>query len=389
MADRCIMELDGLMLERLLNRACSEGARFSNVIRLSRRRISVSADRKSAAILRSLAEKYHIDCHIVQTSGISAVISRLRRRITLLAAIAVMIAICHVYLSYIRIVDVRLLRGKTLPAGISQVLEKTHLRPGAQWKNTDLSAAAMQLTALEGCAHASVKRQGVALIVELVCEEPSPSLYEKSESRDLVALCDGVISSVNVKNGTAMVAPGDTVKRGQVLISGYERAGKDDFTDLGALGSVTARIWTEGEASASTSYPEKRYTGRENQSASVSTPWFTFPLTHADTFTSQDTNISRMNIGGLFIPLYIEKTLNREYAVTYTAHDIEALKLTLEADSYANALANTVENAPENAEIIDKWTDFSMIESEEIIHARTVLELEAEIAVTRGYLEGY
>ena len=389
MADRCIMELDGLMLERLLNRACSESACFSNVIRLSRRRISVAADRKSASILRSLAEKYHIDCRIVQISGISAVISRLRRRITLLISIAVMVAICHIYLSHVHVVDIELLRGDAIPDGIIHAIHDSDLRPGVKWDSIDMHAAAMQLTALEGCAHASLKRQGVALIIELVCEEPSPSLYEKSESRDLVALCDGVISSVNVKNGTAMVAPGDTVKKGQVLISGYERAGKDDFTDLGALGSVTARIWAEGEASASTFRPEKHYTGRESQSASVSTPWFTFPLTCADAFTSQDTYISRMNIGGLFIPLYIEKTLNREYAVTYTAHDIEALKLTLEADSYANALENTSENTPENAEIIDKWTDFSMIESEEFIHARTVLELEAEIAVTRGYLEGY
>ncbi len=42
--------------------------------------------------------------------------------------------------------------------------------------------------------------------------------------------------------------------------------------------------------------------------------------------------------------------------------------------------------ALENAEIIDKWTDFSMI-IEESIRARAVLEVSAEIAVSRGNLE--
>ena len=42
--------------------------------------------------------------------------------------------------------------------------------------------------------------------------------------------------------------------------------------------------------------------------------------------------------------------------------------------------------APENAEIIDKWTDFSMIDTD-TLRARAVIEYTADIAVTRQYLE--
>ena len=252
-----------------------------------------------------------------------------------------------------------------------------------------MNAAAMKLTALDGCAHASVRRQGVALIVEIACEEPSPTLYDMGSPRDLVALCDGVISSVNVKSGTAMVRPGDTVKKGQVLISGFERAGKEDFTDLSALGSVKARIWSEGTAQAGIYVGQKKYTGRKSEEIILKCPWYDITLKPGAGFEKCDTHVFRADIGGLFVPIYIEKTFRREYELVYTKQDTETLKLTLESESHADACTKAAENAPDNAEIVDKWTDFSMIESEDIIHARTVLELEAEIAVTRGYLEGY
>lgn len=389
MADLILIELDGLMLERLIMRALEEGAQFSRIIRLTRRRISVTCGMKSARILISLSEKYHIGHQIIEIRGLPMLLQKLKRRATITAAFAVMALLSGYFLSHIWSVDIRLLRGNALPDNVQSTLSDAGIFAGAYGKTVDTALAALKLTALDGCAHASVHRDGISVIAEIACEEQSPGLYELSNPRDLVAACDGVVSSVNVKSGTAMVAPGHTVKKGQVLISGYERAGKEEFTDLGALGSVTARIWYDGAENGYIYTTEKRFTGRESMSISVVTPWQTWPLTGGEAYDNCAAYVNRIPIGGLFIPLYVEKTVRREYELIPVEHDADELKLTLEAASYAEAYANAVENAPENAEIIDKWTDFSMIESEDIIHARTVIELEAEIAVTRGYLEGY
>ena len=389
MTDRVIIELDGLMLERLMMRALDDGAQFSRVIRLSRRRISVSCGMKSARLLMRLAEKYHIVHHVVEIRGVVMVLQKARRRATLAAAFAMMALLSGYFLSHVWSVDIALLRGNSMPDGVRETLHEAGIFAGAYGKTVDTALAALKLTALDGCAHASVRRDGISVIAEIACEEPAPGLYELANSRDLVAVCDGVISSVNVKSGTAMVAPGDTVKKGQVLISGYERAGKEEFADLGALGSVTARIWYDGAEIGYIYTMEKRFTGRESTGMRVVTPWLTWPLIGGEVYENCESAVSRTPIGGLFIPLYVEKTVRREFELVSAEHDVNELKLTLEAASYAAAQANAAENAPENAEIIDKWTDFSMIESEDIIHARTVIELEAEIAVTRGYLEGY
>lgn len=388
MIDRITLELEGLMLERLLCKALAEGAQFAHAARLTRRRIAVTCAPRSARILRALAAKYHIDCRVTRTGGVSAIIARAKARITLIAAFGTALILSAMYLSRVWIVDVRLIRGTNAPAGVEYALEKSGVEIGASIADIDAELAALRLNALDGCAHASVEREGVVVVAEIACEEPSPGLYDISYARDLVALCDGVVASVNVKSGTAMVKPGDTVRRGQVLIAGEERATQEETVSVGALGSVTARIWREGSAQDSVYAAEKRYTGRESVSIQLSLPWYSIPMESSGEFTLYDTETSREYIGGLFVPMYIEREVRREYELVPVKRDQQALRAALENQALSAALAVVEENAPENAEIIDKWTDFSMIESD-ILLARAVIELEAEIAVTRGYLEGY
>lgn len=388
MIDRITLELEGLMLERLLCRALADGAQFAHVARLTRRRIVVTCAPRSARILRGLAEKFHIDCRITRMGGISALAARAKVRITAVAAFGVALGLSALYLSRIWIVDVRLIRGAESPAGVEDALADSGVAVGASVMDADTELATLRLNALEGCAHASVEREGVVVVAEIACEAPSPGLYDIGYARDLVALCDGVIASVNVKSGTAMVKPGDTVRRGQVLIAGEERVAQEETAAVGALGSVTARIWQEGAAQDTIYAYEKRYTGRESVSSRLSVPWYSIPMESGDEFSRYDAEVSREYIGGLFVPLYIERKVRREYELTPVERDPQALRAALEEQALAAAMTAVEENAPENAEIIDKWTDFSMIEAD-ILHARAVIELEAEIAVTRGYLEGY
>ena len=161
------------------------------------------------------------------------------------------------------------------------------------------------------------------------------------------------------------------------------RTGKESVRDVAALGSVTARIWITGEAESPATAVEKRYTGRTCASSKVTTPWFEIALTHPEEYEMSDIQVEKLPVGGLFIPLYIERAVHTEYALFPAETDMDALKAYIQGISEKNAL----QNAPESAEIIDKWTDFSMIESEDIIHARTVVEMEMEIAVVRGYME--
>ena len=387
MADRMTLELDGLMLERLLCRALSEGAEFSHIARLTRRRIAVTGAARSIRKLQALADRYHIENRVTHTGGFGALIMRMRTRFTVVAAFTVAAVLTAFFLSRIWIVDIDLLRGDSPPEGTGEVLSEAGIEVGAYAGNIDTQLTALQLSTLDGCAHASVRHEGVTMIVEIACEAPAPDLYEITGTGDLVALRDGVVSSVNVKSGTAMVKPGDTVRRGQVLIAGYERQSAESISEVNALGSVTARIWFEGTAQESINISARHYTGRTSKETLLRTPWLAIPISRADAFSQYDTEVINETVGGLFVPLIIERRVYREYYDISAPKDMDALKSTLEAESYASACTEADQNTPENAEIIDKWTDFSMIELD-ILYARTVIEVECEIAAERAHLEG-
>lgn len=387
MTDRVVLRLDGLLPERLLNRAQDEGACIERAERLSPRSIRLTCGRASAAVVKHLAEQYHLPCREERAGGISAFLRAIRAHPTLPAAFLVFFALTALFLSRIWAVEVLTPDGMPVPADASAILREAGVYPGAPARDADLGRAADSLKALDGCAYASVSRKGVRVVVSLRGETPRPELYELSRPRDLVALRDGVVLSVNVKSGKAMVAPGDLVRKGQLLISGSERAGKDETVGVGALGSVTARVWCVGEASDCVRENRKDYTGRVSAATQLVLPFCSLPLSEGETYARCETRTREIPIGGLFLPLKLVREERYEYRNTPVDRDAGALMEVLGARSEAEAEADRAEKGLTQDEIIDKWTNYSMID-QDTLHARTVLELESEIAVTRGYLEG-
>jgi hypothetical protein len=85
--------------------------------------------------------------------------------------------------------------------------------------------------------------------------------------------------------------------------------------------------------------------------------------------------------------LALERATAREYLPRTIQKDETALRAALLEAAYAKAYEDMTARGFQDAEMIDKWAEFSMIDTDTLC-ARAVLELHAEIAVTRDYLEG-
>lgn len=109
---------------------------------------------------------------------------------------------------------------------ILSVLEKNGLYEGCLKKNVRFFACAEALRdEIEELNWVSISLNGCTIKVS--CRENEYLAKEQSKRPDdLVASENGTVISVYVRNGTAKVAPGDVVKKGQVLVTG-----KVDTTD--------------------------------------------------------------------------------------------------------------------------------------------------------------
>ena len=379
------LRVEGLMLERLIQRALHDGARFKSIRRDGPRAMILESDPESAAILIALCERFSLRHEVLSRRGRDAMLRRLRQRATLLAGMLTCVLAVALFFSRVWLVDVTLTGGRVADVReLKQTLAALGVRPGMAKSSVETGLLEDALAAASpDFSFVGVKLQGVRLLVQVAPAVPAPELYAIDSGRDLVAACDGVVESVSVLSGAACVRPGDTVLRGQVLIRGDERVTKEESRSIAALGQVIARTWCAGTAEAPLARAESVRTGRSSLSTELRLMDFAWPLTEGESYPSQEVETEILPIGGLFLPLEIHRLTAFETRSHSVENDPEALRQQLARLAWADAGIQLAQSHP-NGKIADRWIEYT--QSADALRARAVYETHTDIAVTRDAL---
>jgi similar to stage IV sporulation protein len=379
---RVELRLEGLMLERLLNRAVAEGAKIARVRRLDSRSVSAVLDERSAAILLALAERFSVPAR--ETDYGLRLGKRVRSRWTLFPALVICAALVTLLLSRVWFVRVR--APEDVSAPMLALLEDLGVRPGMAASDVQPDGLALELSALaDGYSHISVRLEGVWLIVDAVPETEPPEVFQLDHARDLVADRDGIVISVTALSGNACVKPGDVVRRGDVLIRGEEQLTREENRGVAALGEVVARAWHTGTAELPATGIRREYTGRRSVSGALSLFGLEIPLSEGQTFERAETETEYLPVGGMFLPLAIRRATSAEYEEFPVEIQRETLMSEAEALSAAEAKAKIDPPGAGGCRILDIWTEYTWTNGG-TLRARTIVEYAADIAVTRDTL---
>lgn len=90
----------------------------------------------------------------------------------------------------------------------------------------------------------AINVKGTHIEVEILERTHAPEIDPNDGVCNLVAAEDGIVLSVDVAAGTAMVKPGDVVTEGQMLVSAYTVDGRGIYRLHHARGSVRAQVYT-------------------------------------------------------------------------------------------------------------------------------------------------
>lgn len=330
------------------------------------------------ARMRALLDELHVPYRIRGARGAARVRRFLRARAALLPALCACAALLYLLSGRVWVISV----SGADEAAIVETLETLGVRPGVGKRALRMDAIGMALSAAHPeYAFFGVKAEGVCLSVRARRADEAPDVYALSDAGDLVADEDAVIVSVSVLAGQARVKPGDTVKRGDVLIAGEERRSVDGETrPVAASGSVVARTWTKGESEAGTYAVQRRYTGRTRVRSGIETPFFTLSDSDSDAFARFDAQTASTDIAGLFVPVRVVQTLEREY---------EEVRVPLSGDAaeriaFARALAEARGRAKAGAQETRVRVQYDT-RSEDVVRAAVAVEWTREIAArTRG-----
>ena len=181
--------------------------------------------------------------------------------------------------------------------------------------------------------------------------------------------------SVLCRAGTPKVKPGDTVRAGDVLIAGFERGENETLAPVRAEGSVLARVWYTGEAFVSSRAERAEPDGEPVVRRLLCMPGWKYAFETAPDFIQYEKETRTLRIGG-GLPVWLEEEIYRPVRTEIETRSADEVK----AEAGLAAMRIARENAGWDAEIVDKWVDYSMIQ-EEGYRARAVVEALREIAV--------
>jgi similar to stage IV sporulation protein len=171
----------------------------------------------------------------------------------------------------------------------------------------------------------------VTLTVECTQGVPAPPLPSE-EPCDLLAARDGVVQAVEVYAGTAAVAPGDAVRRGQVIIRGEEKGMDGESLPVAARGKVVARCWQQTTVRVPLQEWQSRETGKSSTIRLLCTPWWSFPAAQ-ETPAYLTSHLYRTDtpLVGCFFPVWLRTAEYREVELIPALRPVPQVKGEAEA----------------------------------------------------------
>ncbi len=288
--------LSGQFVERFINICMRRGIYLWNVQRCgSTTRLCMSI--RAFKTVAPIAKKTHTRIKISEKHGLPVRLAAYRRRT--LFSVGLLLAVTFLYASSLFLWSVEV-EGteRTNPQEILDVLSDLGVRPGAYKRRIAVrDVKENALLRLDDLSWLWVDIRGCRARVQVMEKTPAPALVP-TNACDIIAASDGVISEVIATEGQAKVAPGDTVLKGQVLISSVFTSTRENIPAryTHAAGQVFARTWYEESITLPLHETEKVYTQN----------------THTD---------HALRLGNLTLPLSRGGAPFQKCDKTHTAHD--------------------------------------------------------------------
>ena len=274
-----------------------------------------SARQKDVSRIESAAERAGAKVKITQT-GAFAFIKKHRRRLGLLVGAVIFAA--ALFSSSRFVWDIEISGNERVPTdAIEAALEEHGLFLGAVRSSLDAGDICRKITVGQnGISWMSIDMRGAVVHVE-VRETAEAEIEALAAPSNLVAACDGQIVSVTAYGGKSEVHAGQTVRKGDVLVSGVIDSEALGYRLVRARGEVIANVTKRFSASTPLETVEKVTTGTVKTARKVkffSKTAELFKKTNIS-FEKYDTieKTERLSLFGVRLPVFVTTVTYAEF----------------------------------------------------------------------------
>ena len=349
-----IILVEGYFLEKFMNICTRRQILLWDIRRHKNCILTMKVTINGFKLLRTIARKSKCRVRIVRKKGLPFLFSRYRRRKAFVAGAVLFVGLVYLMTSFIWSVEIT--GNEELETSyIESILSFHGIKPGVLKYGIDTKKTVSKIMLdVEKLSWISIDVRGTKVKVQLRERIIPPEVVPKDEPCNIVATKEGIIKQFIVTDGIEAAAPGDTVKKGDLLISGKipVKNEKDKFRLVHAMGTVKARTWYEEEYPVEREVIERVRTGKEYVDYSVVLFTKSIDMFHKkDKYPNYESaeNKRKLSVGeDLIFPFELVE-------MKYYEIDLRTIKISEEdarRNAEENALKLIMEQKPENAEIV-------------------------------------
>ncbi|KUO51434.1 MAG: hypothetical protein APF76_13775 [Desulfitibacter sp. BRH_c19] len=275
-------------VERFINLSISKGITLRDLKSFSATKIQFKIPLHDFWAIRSIVRQTSSKIKILDKRGLPFYWSRIKKRKLLIIGSMIFVATMYILSSFVWFLDVHSHEELVLieKDQIIEIADKSGLRAGIYKRSIDVEEVERKIISqIPEISWVGLEFQGTKVRIEVVERKLPREEYLDKDPKHLIATKDGIIQEILVLMGQPLIQVGDTVEKGQMLISGViipqiideqeetqEEIIPQELKKVRAKGIVRARVWYEGQGSANLEETIKHRTGATERAYYINLP---------------------------------------------------------------------------------------------------------------------
>lgn len=347
------LRITGASPEDCLNAFSREAVEFWSICREDGLHYCVSIRPSELTKAERLGLRAFCTVECLWQRGLRQLLGRALRRPVLLFGLGISIFLLFFLQSFVWVVQID--GCETVhPETVRRALEELGIHCGTWAADIPYKEVRHELLQLvPELSWAAVNRSGGKLHVLVTERQERSSASPPYAAANLVAARDGVLTQVEVLEGTRLCSVGDAVREGQVLASGVEDYGLY-LRGVCAQGEIYGLTWRSQTLVTPAIRQEKRYTGREWTHVSLIVGRKRINLSGNSGISGATcdkmVSVKRLTLPGYSFPVSLETETYREYETAAVPKQRENAKNRMEAAFHAMTEAGMIAGKIEQAD---------------------------------------
>ena len=367
------ISIEGYFVERFINICVNQNILLWNIKRKNKAILIANISIIDFKKVRKINKKTKCKINILAKQGLPFLFNKYKKRkvfVVLMGIVTVSIIVTSNYVWNIEIKGVE----DDLKIEMEQILKETGLEIGKLKSKIDTKKIINEIRLKrDDIAWIGIEREGTNAIVEIVKASPKPEIVKEDEYCNIVSNKSGIITKINVQNGTAIVKEGDLVKEGTILVGGYLEGKYTGTRYVHAKADIEAKVWYSKSETVNLKQEVKERTRETENKYGIRINNFEINFYKTlSKFKNYDTIVTDKKImlfSNFYLPIEVIKTTNYETKIEEVEYSVEELKeITIEK------LEKEIEDDIENKEnILNKQVNF--YEKQDSINVEVIYEV--------------